>query len=258
MDIHQTAIVHPKAHIQEGVKIGPYCIVGEHVTVRSGTILEAHVFLDGWTDIGENCHIYPFASLGTFPQDLKFKGEMSELKVGSGTVIRESVTMNRGSGGGGGITSVGANCYFMAYSHVAHDCRLGDQVILANGVAMGGHVTIDDHAIVGGLSAIHQFTRVGSYAFIGGASAVSKDVPPYGMAVGNRARLYGVNSIGLHRKGFPPETISGIKKAYRHLLSSDLNVSQAITSIETDQELLFPEIEHLVAFIKNSPRGICI
>ena len=258
MDIHQTAIIHPKAQIQDGVKIGPYCIVGEHVTIRSGTILEAHVFLDGWTDIGENCHIYPFASLGTIPQDLKFKGEISELKVGDGTVIRESVTMNRGTQGGEGITSVGANCFLMAYSHVAHDCRLGNQVILANGVAMGGHVTIDDHAIVGGLSAIHQFTRVGSYAFIGGASAVSKDVPPYGMAVGNRARLYGVNSIGLHRKGFPPETISKIKKAYRHLLSSDLNVSQAITGIEADHELLVPEIEHLVAFIRNSSRGICI
>jgi UDP-N-acetylglucosamine acyltransferase len=255
MNIHKTAIVHPNAQIEEEVTIGPYCIVGEHVTIRSGTILEAHIFIDGWTEIGSNCHIYPFTSLGTIPQDLKFEGEKSLLKIGQGTVIRESVTANRGTRGGGGITMIGDNCLLMAYSHVAHDCRLGNQVILANGIAMAGHTTIEDHATIGGLTAIHQFTKIGSYAFVGGASAISKDVPPYGMAAGNRAKLYGVNSIGLQRKGFSSESIKQIKKAYRLLLSSDLNVSQAVSEIEA--EIDSPEVRYLIDFIKNSSRGIC-
>jgi UDP-N-acetylglucosamine acyltransferase len=256
MRIHNSAIVNPNAQIEEDVTIGPYCIVGEQVTIRSGTVLDAHIFLDGWTEIGKNCHIYPFASLGTAPQDLKYQGERSELKIGQGTVIRESVTAHRGTAGGGGITLIGDNCLLMAYAHVAHDCKVGNQVILANGIAMAGHVTIEDHVSIGGLSAIHQFTRIGIHAYVGGASAVSKDVPPYGMAVGNRARLYGVNSIGLQRKGFSPEAIDKIKKAYRLLLSSNLNVTQAIAQIETEIADS-PEVRYLLDFIKNSSRGIC-
>ena len=256
MNIHSTAIVHPNAQIEAEVMIGPYCIVGEHVIIRSGTVLESHIFLDGWTEIGRNCHIYPFASLGTAPQDLKYQGEKTELKVGQGTVIRESVTAHRGTVGGGGITLIGDNCLLMAYAHVAHDCKIGNQVILANGIAMAGHVTIEDYVSIGGLSAIHQFTKIGSYAYIGGASAVSKDVPPYGMAVGNRAKLYGVNSIGLQRKGFSAESIEQIKKAYRRLLSSHLNVTQAIAQIEAEIDDS-PEVRYLVDFIKNSSRGIC-
>ncbi|MCL6584154.1 MAG: acyl-ACP--UDP-N-acetylglucosamine O-acyltransferase [bacterium] len=255
MNIHKTAIVHPKAQIEENVTIGPYCIVGEHVIIHSGTILEAQVFLDGWTEIGRDCHIFPFATLGTVPQDLKFQGEKSELKIGQGTVIREGVTAHRGTSGGGGITTIGDGCLLMAYAHVAHDCHVGNHVILANGIAMAGHVTIEDHASVGGLTAIHQFTRIGRYAYVGGASAVSKDVPPYGMAAGNRTKLYGVNSIGLQRKGFSQEAIENIKKAYRLLLSSHLNVSQAIARIEA--EIDSPEVRYLVDFIKNSDRGIC-
>ncbi|MEW5802119.1 MAG: acyl-ACP--UDP-N-acetylglucosamine O-acyltransferase [bacterium] len=256
MNIHRTAIVHPNAQIEEDVTIGPYCIVGEHVIIRGGTVLEAHVFLDGWTEIGKNCRIYPFASLGTAPQDLKYRGEKSELKIGQGTVIRESVTAHRGTVGGGAVTLIGDNCLLMAYAHVAHDCILGNQVILANGIAMAGHVTIEDHVSIGGLTAIHQFTKIGSYAYIGGASAVSKDVPPYGMAVGNRAKLFGVNSIGLQRKGFSPESIEKIKKAYRRLLSSHLNVTQALAQIETEIDNS-PEVSYMVDFIKNSSRGIC-
>ncbi|MEW6381597.1 MAG: acyl-ACP--UDP-N-acetylglucosamine O-acyltransferase [bacterium] len=255
MNIHKTAIVHPNAQIEENVTIGPYCIVGEHVIIHSGTVLEAQVFLDGWTEIGKNCHVFPFAALGTPPQDLKFQGEKSELKIGQGTVIREAVTAHRGTSGGGGVTSIGENCLIMAYAHVAHDCHVGSHVILANGIAMAGHVTIEDYASIGGLTAIHQFTRVGSHAYVGGASAVSKDVPPYGMAAGNRTRLYGVNSIGLQRKGFSSEAIENIKKAYRLLLSSHLNVSQAIAQIEA--EIDTPEVRYLVDFVKNSDRGIC-
>ena len=258
MNIHKTAIVHPKAKIEEGVSIGPYCIVGEHITIRSGTVLKAHVFLDGWTEIGENCQIYPFASLGTAPQDYKYKGEKSELIIGRGTVIRESVMLNRGSQGGGGVTRIGENCMFMAYSHVAHDCHLGNHVILANGVAMAGHVTINDYAIIGGLSCIHQFARIGDYAFIGGASAVSKDVSPYGTAVGNRARLFGINLIGLQRNGFSPKTINKIRRAYRFLLSSEFNISDAIKKIETEEEIDSPEVRHLIDFVKSSSRGICV
>jgi len=256
MNIHNTAIVHPDAQIEADVTIGPYCIIGEHIIIHSGTILEAQVFLDGWTEIGKNCHIYPFASLGTAPQDLKYQGEKTELKIGQGTVIRESVTAHRGTRGGGGITLIGDNCLIMAYAHVAHDCKIGNQVILANAIAMAGHVTIEDHASVGGLTAIHQFTKIGSYAYIGGASAVSKDVPPYAMAAGNRAKMYGVNSIGLQRKGFSAESIEQIKKAYRKLLSSHLNVTQALAQIEAEIGKS-PEVNYLVDFIKNSSRGIC-
>jgi UDP-N-acetylglucosamine acyltransferase len=256
MNIHNTAIVHPDAQIEADVTIGPYCIIGEHIIIHSGTVLEAHVFLDGWTEIGKNCHIYPFAGLGTAPQDLKYQGEKTELKIGQGTVIRESVTAHRGTRGGGGITLIGDNCLIMAYAHVAHDCKIGNQVILANAIAMAGHVTIEDHASVGGLTAIHQFTKIGSYAYIGGASAVSKDVPPYAMAAGNRAKMYGVNSIGLQRKGFSAESIEQIKKAYRKLLSSHLNVTQALAQIEAEIGES-PEVNYLVDFIKSSSRGIC-
>lgn len=257
MEIHKTAIVHSKAQIEEGVKVGPYCVIGEHVRIRKGAILEAHIFLNGWTDIGENCHIYPFATLGTEPQDIKYQGEESKLIIGQGTIIRESVTLNRGSQGQR-VTQVGTDCMLMAYSHVAHDCKLGNEVILANGVAMAGHVIIDDFAVIGGLSCIHQFTRIGEYAFVGGASAVSKDVPPYGMAVGNRAKLFGINLIGLQRRGFSTESINKIKKAYRQLLASDLNVSQAVKKIQDSIEGGSAEIDHLIDFIKKSSRGICV
>jgi len=258
MNIHKTSIIHPKAQIENNVIIGPYCIIAEHVRIYSGTILEGHVFIDKWTEIGENCHIFPFASLGTPPQDYKYKGEKSKLIIGRGTIIRESVMLSRGSEAGGGVTRIGENCMLMAYSHVAHDCQLGNRVILANSVAMAGHVTINDNAIIGGLSCIHQFARIGDYAFVGGASAVSKDVSPYGSAVGNRARLFGINLIGLQRNGFSPETISKIKRAYRFLLSSEFNISDAIKKIETEEEIDSPEVRHLIDFIKSSSRGICI
>ncbi len=256
MTIHPTSIIHPGAEIADGVEVGPYCIIGEHVKIAKGTKVKSHVTINDWTEIGEGCTFFSFSSIGEPPQDLKFKGEESYLRIGRNNVFREFITLNRGTEEGGGATVIGDSNFFMAYCHVAHDCRIGNHVIMANAATLGGHITIADHAIVGGLSAIHQFVRIGRYAIIGGASAVPKDVPPFCNATGNRATLHGLNSLGLKRHNFPEETIRELKKAYRLLFRSNLMVQEATERVHAEVTAL-PEVQELVHFIGESKRGFC-
>lgn len=218
--IHPTAIVAPSAVIGADVSIGPYCIVGDSVTLGDRVRLVAHVVVDGITEIGADTEIFPFASIGLRPQDKKFGGEASRLVIGARNVIREHVTMNPGTEGGGMVTRVGDDCLFMTASHVAHDCQVGNQVILANNATLAGHVTVGNGVIVGGLSAIHQFSRIGDYAFIGGMAAVEKDVIPYGMVMGERAHLAGLNLVGLKRRNIPREHIHALRHLYKQLFQT--------------------------------------
>ncbi|NOY52856.1 MAG: acyl-ACP--UDP-N-acetylglucosamine O-acyltransferase [Deltaproteobacteria bacterium] len=256
MKIHPTTLVHPGAKIGKKVEIGPFCTIGEHVTIGAGTKIKSHVSIDGWTEIGEGCAFYPFSSIGEPPQDLKFKGEASNLKIGKNNVFREFITVNRGTEHGGGETVIGDNNFFMAYCHVAHDCRIGHHVVLANAATLAGHITIDDHAIIGGISAIHQFVRIGRHAIVGGASAVPKDVPPFCNATGNRATLHGLNTIGLKRHEFPEETVRELKKAYRILFRSALLFEEARARVEQEVAKL-PEVRELLDFLQHSERGFC-
>ncbi|MGH7362283.1 MAG: acyl-ACP--UDP-N-acetylglucosamine O-acyltransferase [Candidatus Methylomirabilales bacterium] len=255
MSIHPSAIVAPTARLGSGVTIGPYSTIGDQVTLGDGTTVGAHVVIEAGAQVGRNCRIFSHAVLGSEPQDLKFRGEKSLLIVGDGTVIREFATLNRATSGGGGKTVVGRGCLIMAYAHVAHDCHLGDGVILANAATLGGHVVIEEHAIVGGLTGVHQFCRIGAHAIIGGCSGIMLDIPPYVKAQGNRARLFGLNTVGLKRRNFPPETIRSLKQAYRLLFLSGLTTTQALERIATELPAC-AEIQHLVHFIKTSDRGI--
>jgi len=254
--IHSTAVVDPSAELGADVVVGPYSIIGPNVTVGRGTHVGPHVLIERDTTIGEDCRIHKGAVLGTDPQDLKFDGEPAELVVGDRTVVREYATLNRGTAARG-RTEIGSDCLLMAYVHVAHDCVIGNHVILSNAINMGGHVEIEDWAIVGGMTAIHQFVRIGRHAIVGGASRVQKDVAPYLKAAGNPLALYGLNTVGLQRRGFPPEVRRELKRAYRLLFHSSLNISQAIARIREELEP-FPEIAHLVAFIEASERGITV
>ena len=256
MEIHPNAIVHPGAQLGPGVKIGAFSTVGEHVRIGRDTILDSHVVVEGWTEIGEKCHIFPFSSLGAAPQAIRYRGEPTRLTMGSGNIIREFVTIHRGTPEGGGITLLGNGSFIMAYSHIAHDCRIGNEVIMANGSTLGGHILVEDSAIIGGLVAIHQFVRIGRYAIIGGASAIPKDIPPYMTAAGNRAKLYGLNLVGLKRHRFPEATIGALKQAYRILFRSHLPLRKAMGKVEQEVPDL-PEIRHLLEFLQNSKRGIC-
>jgi UDP-N-acetylglucosamine acyltransferase len=255
VSIHPTAIVAPTARLGAGVTIGPYSTIGDQVTLGDGTTVGAHVVIEGGAQVGRNCRIFSHAVLGSEPQDLKFRGEKSMLLVGDGTVIREFATLNRATSGGGGKTVVGRGCLIMAYAHVAHNCHLGEGVILANAATLGGHVVIEEHAIVGGLTGVHQFCRIGAHAIIGGCSGILLDIPPYVKAQGNRARLFGLNTVGLKRRNFPPEAIRHLKQAYRLLFLSGLNTSQALERIATELPAC-AEVQHLVHFIKTSERGI--
>lgn len=254
--IHSTAIVDPEAELGLGVSVGPWTIIGPGVTVGDGTVVGPSVLIERDTAVGNECRIAKGAVLGTDPQDLKYRGERTFLSVGSGTVIREFATLNRGTAASG-ETVVGDNCLLMAYTHVAHDCRLGNHVILSNAVNMAGHVMMGDWAIVGGLTPIHQFVRIGAHAFVGGGSRVAKDIPPYCKAAGSPARLYGLNSVGLDRRGFSPEVRSALKKAYRILFTSNLNVTQALAQAEAELSPV-PEIQEFLAFIRESERGITV
>ncbi|MBT8402822.1 MAG: acyl-ACP--UDP-N-acetylglucosamine O-acyltransferase [Gemmatimonadetes bacterium] len=252
--IHPTAIVDDAAHLGDDVVVGPYSIVGPDVRVGAGTSIASHVLIERDTTIGEDCTISKGAVLGTDPQDLKFQGEKSRLEVGDRTVIREYATLNRGTSARG-LTSVGSDCLLMAYTHVAHDCELGNHVILSNAVNMAGHVTIEDWVIVGGVTPIHQFVHIGAHAFIGGGSRIPQDIPPYCRAAGNPPKLYGLNAVGLERRGFSPETRAALKKAYRHVFMSGLNVSQGLEKARAEGEMI-PEVLHFLDFIENSKRGI--
>lgn len=255
MIIHPTAIVHPKAKIAEGVEIGAYSVIGEHVTIGRDTKIGSHVLIEGWTTIGERNHIFPFSSIGTPPQDIGYKNEETYLIIGNDNIIRECATIHRGTTKQERRTVIGDRNFLMAYSHVAHDCNLGNNIIMANSVALGGHIVIEDHAILGGIVAVHQFVRIGAYAIIGGQSAVSQDIPPYVSAAGNRAKLYGLNLVGLRRKGFSDAVINTLKKAYKIIFRSGLTLDDALAKALSE----FPdsqEVRHLVDFIKNSKRGV--
>jgi UDP-N-acetylglucosamine acyltransferase len=255
VSIHSTAVVHPKARIAEGVSIGPYAVIGEHVTIGKDTIIESHVLVDGWTTIGERNHILSFSSIGTPPQDIGYRNEETSLIIGNDNVIRECATVHRATTKADRKTEIGDKNFLMAYSHVAHDCKLGDNIIMANSVALGGHIIIGDHAILGGIVAVHQFVKIGAYSIIGGQSAVSQDIPPYVSAAGNRARLYGLNLVGLKRKGFDDAVIATLKKAYKIIFRSGLTQDEALR--RTLEEFpASPEVLSLVDFIRASKRGI--
>lgn len=253
--IHPTAIVSPDATIGKDVHIGAFSIIGEDVTIGEGARIAPHVVIDPQVDIGPDCRIFQFAAIGAIPQDLKFGGEKSRVKIGANVTIREFVTIHRGTEDGGGITEVGEQSFLMAYTHVAHDCRIGKMVVLANNTTLAGHITIGNHATVGGLVAIHQFVRIGDYAFVGGKSAVVKDVPPYVIAAGDRAILHGLNRVGLKRHGFTKQTMTALKKTYRIMFRYGLTVNEAIQRVHAEVDMI-PEVERFIGFIKESSRGV--
>jgi UDP-N-acetylglucosamine acyltransferase len=252
--IHPSAIIDPDAVIGEGVDIGPWSMIGPRVTVGDGTRIGAHVLVEKDTTIGAGCHLHQGAVLGTDPQDLKYRGENTVLVVGDRTVIREYATLNRGTADLR-RTVVGDDCLLMAYSHIAHDCQIGNNVVISNAVNMAGHVFIEDWAIIGGLTAIHQFVRIGAHAFVGGASRTSQDVPPYTRAAGSPMKLYGLNSIGLDRRGFSREVRQALKNAYRAVFQGSLPLSQGLEQAEAEAED-FPEVRHFLSFIRTSERGV--
>ena len=256
-DIHPTAIVEDGSEIGQGVVIGPYCLIGADVRIGDGVSLHSHVVITGRCSIGANTKIFPFASIGTPPQDLKYKGEPSELIVGCNNIIREHVTMSPGTEGGGMVTRVGNNCLFMVGSHVAHDCIIGDHVILVNNATLGGHVSVGDWAILGGLSAAHQFVRIGRHAMIGGMSGVENDVIPYGSVIGNRARLSGLNIVGLKRRGFSRDTIHALRNAYRLLFAPEGTMAERMEDVAEVFHDNEPVME-IVNFIRaDASRAIC-
>ena len=254
--VHPTAVVAPSAEIGRGVTVGAYAVIGPHVEIGEDCFVGSHAVIEGWTRIGPRCQIFQFASVGAAPQDFSYRGEETHLTIGSDNVFREFVTIHRATTKADRITVIGSHNYFMAYSHVAHDCRIADHVIMANSVALGGHILIESHAIIGGLSAIHQFTRVGSYAMIGGGSAVSQDVPPYLSVAGNRAKPFGLNLVGLRRHGFSEETIAKLKKAYKTVYREGLTLKEALERIMTEHGDA-AEVRHFVEFVRGSERGIC-
>jgi len=254
VDIHATALVDDGAELEDGVSVGPFSIIGPNVRIGAGTEIGSHVLIEKDTSIGRECRIYKGAVLGTDPQDLKYDNEPTTLEIGDRTRIREYCTLNRGTTHSG-KTVVGSDCLLMSYVHVAHDCRLGHNVILANSVNMAGHVTIGDWVIISGLTPIHQFVRIGAHAFIGGASRIVKDIPPYVKAAGNPVQLYGLNSVGLQRRGFPEDVRRELKRAYRLFFASAYNTSQALARAREDLRDL-PEVEVFLSFFEDSERGV--
>ena len=253
--IHETAIVSAAADIGENCHVGPFCTVGPDVRLGSGVRLESHVVIDGKTSVGDETQVFPFASIGLAPQDLKYAGEPTATEIGNRNHVREFVTIHRGTAGGGGLTRIGDDNLFMAQAHVAHDCQIGNNVIMANAATLAGHVEIADRANVGAYSGVHQFCRVGLEAFVGGYSVVVKDAPPFAIIQGNHAKCYGLNKVGLKRRGYTKETIEKLHHAYHLLLTAKLNTTQAVERIKaeiTDCK----EVDILIAFIEASKRGI--
>ena len=256
-EIHPTAIVAPGATLADNVVVGPYCIVGENVVLAAGVTVRSHAVLDGRTTIGEGTRIYPFASIGLEPQDLKYRGEQSELVIGRNNTIREYVTMNPGTTGGGMVTRIGDGCLFMVGAHIAHDCKIGNHVIMANNATLAGHVVVEDYAVLGGLCAVHQYVRIGKHAMIGGMSGVERDVIPYGQVMGDRARLYGLNIIGMQRRGFSRDDIQGLRNAYQFLFSSDGTFSDRVNETAERFSGIGP-VDDIIDFIRaDSSRAIC-
>jgi len=256
MEIHPTAVVSPGAQLAEDVKVEAFSIIGPRVTIGAGSVVGPHAVVDGWTTMGERNQIFPFATIGYPPQDLSYRGEETQLVIGDDNIFRESVTVNRGTQRGGGVTRIGSRNLLMAYAHVAHDCTIGNNVILANATTLGGHVRVDDFAILGGIVAIHQFIRIGTYAFIGGKSGLRMDMPPYMLAFGAPGKLYGPNLVGLRRHGFPRNTIQALKSSYRIMFRSGLTLTEAIDRIRAEVEST-PEVDNLIQFMQDrSKRGV--
>ena len=254
--IHSTAIVDPKAELDSNVEVGPFCIIGKRVKIGSGTVVGPHVTIDRDTTVGENCKIFQYASIGADPQAIKYKGETTFAKIGSGTTIREFVTIHRGTEFGGGQTEVGEENFLMAYTHIAHDCFTGKRVIFANAASLGGHIQVGDYATLGAFVAVHQFVRIGNYAFIGAVSGITKDIPPYVLASGTpRAILHGLNSVGLKRHNFTPETIRNLKRAYRILFRLGLTLNEGIERVKAEVEQI-PEVVNFLEFVESSQRGV--
>ncbi len=254
--IHSTAIVHPKAKLADGVSVGPYAIIGENVSVGRNTAIGAHCVVDGWTAIGENCRIFTAACIGSIPQDLKYKGERTELIIGDNNIIREYVTINLGTAESG-KTVIGSDNLIMAYAHIAHDCRVGNKVIIANAGTLAGHVTIEDKVVIGGLSGVHQFVRVGTLSIVGGCSKGVKDIPPYSTCDGHPARVFGINSVGLSIQGTGEDIKRNLKTAFKILFHSELSIPHALERIEKEIAVS-GEIRHLIDFVRASERGITI
>ena len=256
MKIHPTAIIAPDARLEEGVDIGPYAIIGRDVTIGKNTVVGPHAVIDDYTQIGEGCRIFQFCSIGAPPQDLKFGGEKTGVQIGNFNTIREYVSIHRGTTADTGMTTIGDHNLLMAYVHIAHNCSLGNHVIIGNSTGLAGHVFVEDYAIVSPLSGVHQFCRIGAHCIVGGASAVVKDIAPYTMANGNRATLFGLNLIGLQRRGFPETSIAALKQAYRIIFRSDMLLEEALE--KTEKEVAdCPEVRHFINFIKESKRSIC-
>jgi UDP-N-acetylglucosamine acyltransferase len=257
VEIHPTAIIDPKAKLGVDVAIGPYCVVGPDVELGDGVRLISHVVIDGRTRIGAKTIIYPFASIGHRPQDLKYHGELSTLEIGSNNQIREYVTMNPGTEGGGMVTRVGDNGLFMMSVHVAHDCQIGNNVILANNATLAGHVAVGDYVIIGGLAAVQQFVRIGAHAMIGGMSGVESDVIPFGMVKGERAHLAGLNIVGLERRGFGREDIQALRSAYRMLFASEGKMAERLEDV-AERYKTHPLVDNVIAFIRDrNNRALC-
>lgn len=253
--IHSTAVISPRAEIGGECYIGPYVIVGDEVTLGDRVRIDSHSVIDGRTRIGDETHIYPFVSIGLPPQDLKFSGEPSETELGRRNRIREFVTIHRGTKGGGGLTRIGDDCFLMAQAHVAHDCRLGNNVIMANAATLAGHVEVEDGANIGAYSGVHQFCRVGREAYVGGYSVVVKDALPFALTVGNHAKCYGLNKVGVRRRGYSRETIAALHHAFHLLLSAKLNTTQALERIREEIKDS-AEVDELVRFVETSKRGV--
>ena len=254
--IHPTAIISPDAQLAEGVEVGPYSIIGDDVKIGKNTIIGPHTVIDNYTHIGEGCHIFQFCSIGAPPQDLKFGGEKTRVIIGNFNTIREFVTIHRATSADIGVTIIGDHNLIMAYVHVAHNCKLGNNIVMVNAAALAGHIHIEDHAIIGGLTGIHQFCRLGAHCMIGGVSAVVKDVPPYCIVQGNHAKLFGLNLVGLKRRDFSENTIKAIKDAYRIIFRSNLLLEAALKKAQDEVEDI-PEVCHFIQFIKESERGVC-
>jgi UDP-N-acetylglucosamine acyltransferase len=255
IEIHPTAVVSPQAEMGPDCYIGPFAVIGDEVTLGERVRVDGHCVIDGRTRIGDDTHIFPFVSIGLPPQDLKFKGEPSQTKIGRRNGIREFVTIHRGTEGGGGLTRTGDNCFLMAQAHVAHDCVLGNDVIMANAATLAGHVIVEDGANIGAYSGVHQFCRIGREAYVGGYSVVVKDALPFALTVGNHAKCYGLNKVGVRRRGYSPETIAALHHAFRLLLSSKLNTTQALDRIREEISGV-KEVDELVRFIETSERGV--
>lgn len=253
-DVDPLARVHAGAVLEPGVKVGPFCVVGRDVRLARGTVLESNVVIDGDTRVGERNRFFPFSSIGLVPQDLKFHGEPASVEIGDRNTFREGTTVHRGTAGGGGLTRIGSDNLLMAQAHVAHDCRVGDHVILANGSALSGHVEVQDYATLGGFSGVHQFCRVGTQAFMGGGTVATRDVLPFSLTVGNRAHLFGANVVGLRRRGFSSDAVGALRRAFA-VLRGGLNTTQALERIESAAPVT-AEVATLVAFIRSSRRGV--